>query len=140
MPESYYQLGNTFSSEARYDSAQVYLLKAVALKAGQPDMLNRLGQMQDELALYEEALRTTIMPLKLNPAAAQRDSAGIAIRLNNIGGVLHSKGKYAASAKYEQALRIDRQVFGESHPIVAIRLNNIWWGPLFTRQICRSHR
>ena len=87
MPESYYQLGNTFYSEARYDSAQVYLLKAVALKPGQPDMLNRLGQILDELALYDQALKHYNNALEIELNAAMPDSVGIATRLNNIGAV-----------------------------------------------------
>jgi len=92
LPESYYQLGNTFFSEARYDSAQVYLLKAVATKPGLPEMLNRLGQIQYELALYEEALQNYNHALKIDMEAAQPDSAGIAILLNNIGEVYRKQG------------------------------------------------
>jgi len=49
----------------------------------------------------------------------------VATRLNNIGLVLDSQGKYEeAIEKYEAALQIDRKFFGESHPNVADRLFN----------------
>jgi len=48
------------------------------------------------------------------------------MHFNNLGAAWSALGeKKKAIAYYEQALAIDRKVFGEEHPNVAIRLNNL---------------
>jgi len=46
--------------------------------------------------------------------------------LSQLGKVFHTKGLHAEAEKYSRrALRIDRAAFGDDHPTVAIRLNNL---------------
>ncbi len=53
-------------------------------------------------------------------------SCKVAIRLSNIGGAWNALGdSKKAITFYEQALSIDKEVYGERHPKVAIRLSNI---------------
>ncbi len=50
----------------------------------------------------------------------------MAISLNNIGGAWHAlRDAKKAISYFEQALSIDKEVYGERHPNVAIRLNNV---------------
>src|SRR5262249_22254142 len=54
----------------------------------------------------------------------------VAIRLNNLGGVLQALGDlHSAQTHFERALAIDEKQLGPDHPSVAIRLNNL--GMLF---------
>ena len=53
-------------------------------------------------------------------------TANDAFLLNEVGFTLYNMGDQRKAIEYfEQALTIDRNVYGESHPKVAIRLNNL---------------
>ncbi len=50
----------------------------------------------------------------------------MATTLNNIGLALQELGEHKKALEYyEQALAIDKAVYGEHHPKIATRLNNI---------------
>ncbi len=54
------------------------------------------------------------------------ETAEDAFLLNEIAYTLHSLGEYKKAISYlEQALKIDRTIFGENHPNVSVRLNNL---------------
>ena len=70
-------------------------------------------------AAFERALR-------IDEAVYGPDHTKVAIRVNNLGGVLRDLGDLAgARAALERALKINEAVYGPDHPTVAIRVNNL---------------
>jgi len=52
--------------------------------------------------------------------------AGIAVGLNNLGGLLADRGDHrGAEATFREALELNRRVYGDRHPRVALNLTNI---------------
>ncbi len=126
LPEIWFNLGQTYFSEARYHSAAYYFNKADSAAPGNTEHMNMLGRALGELARYDEALATYQLALAIDTTQHGRNHPNVAMRLNNIGGVLHFKGDYSgALEKLTEALTIDKNYFGRSHPRAATDLNNI---------------
>ena len=105
QPEIDFNLGQTFFAKARYDSAAIYFAKADSAAPGDADKLNMLGRALDELAQYDKAMQVYQRAFAKDTTTFGRNHPKVAIRLNNIAGVLESKGDYAgALEKYNEAL------------------------------------
>ena len=78
-----------------------------------------MGEFAGANAAYERALaidETTFGP----------DHPNVAIRVNNLGGVLRAQGDYAgAKAAYERALAIFEKHLPEDHPDIQIMRRNL---------------
>ncbi|MCI5227219.1 MAG: tetratricopeptide repeat protein [Candidatus Electrothrix sp. AX2] len=82
-------------------------------------LLDDLGQYQDALQKYEEAL-------KLNLQVYPPDHPNIAASLNSIGSTLGELGRHEeALKKQEAALEMMQKVLPKDHPNIATSLNNI---------------
>jgi len=82
-------------------------------------VLQDLGDLAGAKAAFERAL-------KIDEAAYGRDHPSVAIRVNNLGGVLKALGDLAgAKAAYERALRIFRQFLPPGHPNIEIVRGNL---------------
>ena len=87
---------------------------------------NNQGMNLNYLADYEGAKRILERALKIDEKAYGQDHPNVAIRANNIGGVLIELGELEEARKcFERALMIDEQVYGQDHPNVARDVNNI---------------
>jgi Tfp pilus assembly protein PilF len=68
-------------------------------------------------AEYAQAKRMIERALTIDEAAFGPNHPSVAIRLNNLGGVLQSQGDLTgAKALYEQSLQIFREFLGDDHP------------------------
>jgi tetratricopeptide (TPR) repeat protein len=64
--------------------------------------------------------------LKISEATYAPDHPEVAIRVNNLGGVLEAQGDLDGAKKaHQRALQIDEAAFGPDDPKVAIRVNNL---------------
>ncbi|MET0399894.1 MAG: FxSxx-COOH system tetratricopeptide repeat protein [Longimicrobiaceae bacterium] len=64
--------------------------------------------------------------LKIDEASFGPDHPNVAIRVNNLGSVLHELGELVEAQKhFERALKIDEASFGPDHPNVARDVNNL---------------
>jgi len=95
-----------------------------ATAAGQAAALVSLGSILEVRAKYDEARKTFEEALRFQPANAA-NSAQRADTLLELANVAFYQGHYDESAIFnQQALDIDRRLFGEQHPAVAEELNN----------------
>ena len=82
-------------------------------------MLQDLGDHAGAKAAYERAI-------KIGEAAFGPDHPNVAIRVNNLGGVLQELGDHAgAKAAYERSLKIFRQFLPEGHPNIKVVEGNL---------------
>ncbi len=99
-----------------------------ALTAGELEVAcgegaNLVNRLRERLA-YAEAKRVGKWLLTGMPSVPE--TANGAFLLNEVGFTIRQMGEnQPAISFYEQALAIDRKVFGDEHPKVAIRLNNL---------------
>ena len=97
---------------------------------GIPDPTSRLFN-QAAILLATQANHRTAEPLyrralAIDEAAFGKDHPKVAIRLNNLAGLLEATNRLAeAEPLMLQALAIDEAALGKDHPKVAIRLNNL---------------
>jgi tetratricopeptide (TPR) repeat protein len=89
-------------------------------------LLNQMGLYARGRAEYATAKAACERALKIGEQAFGHVHPQVAIRVNNLGGVLQDLGDLpGAKAAFERALKIDEKVFGPDHPKVAIRVNNL---------------
>ena len=133
-------IGTVYHGLGLFDEAEPLLRDAVARRRASGDrrdlrqslyelayLLYDQGKLDESEALYREVLG----------AAAEREpdgsSAGAEPRdpltpkaLNNLGLILHARGDYdGAEALYRRALNLNRALYGELHPDVAVGLGNL---------------
>jgi tetratricopeptide (TPR) repeat protein len=88
------------------------------------DQGGRLVKHLRERLAFRESRRVGLWVL----AEKKRElsTANDAFLLNEVAGMINALGDHRKAIDYyEQALSIDRNVYGEAHPKVAIRLNNL---------------
>ena len=116
---------------ARFESGDYAEAEAVfekELKEGAGKTANAayyLGNINFARLKFEDALKYYQRAAELDPKNP--------LYLNEIGIAYYTLGKYQEAINhYEQALSIDREVYGERHPNVATSLNNLGeaWGAL----------
>ncbi len=113
-------------------------LTAVALAAEKEELQrtdglwNNLASYQQVLADYKGAKKLFERALKIDEQVYGKDHPSVAIRVNNLGLVLHDKGELQKARKcFERAQNIFRDRLGEDHPstrIVAGNLNSVKQG------------
>ncbi len=92
----------------------------------QSRILNIFGLNLLNITRYDLAKSAFERALKIDEAVYGPDHPQVAIRVNNLGGVLRALGDLAgARASYERALKIDEAVYGPDHPEVATDVNNL---------------
>jgi tetratricopeptide (TPR) repeat protein len=138
QPEIDFNLGLTFFEKAAYDSARIYFARADSLKPGKSETLNWLGRAHAELAQFSGALESYGKALATDTLAFGRNHPNVAIRLNNIAGVLRAKGDYdGALEKYNEALTIFESFLGPEHPntnTVRANRDQVVWDSLSENQ------
>jgi tetratricopeptide (TPR) repeat protein len=102
---------------------------AAAEQRGSPfagELYNELGYHANMVAAYAEAKVHYQRALEIDQAALGPDHPNVAIRVNNLGGVLQALGDLeGAKDHYQRALEIDEADLGPDHPDVAIDVNNL---------------
>ena len=80
-------------------------------------ILDTVGKPREAVGYYERALKA---------ARERRDQPWEASLLNNLGAAWDDLGEHKKAIEYyTKALEIDRKVYGEQHPDVAIHYNNL---------------
>jgi tetratricopeptide (TPR) repeat protein len=120
-------LGDTITAREILDKGAEKIEKELS---DQPEvqarLMNTMGEVYMNLALYEQAL-----PLLENALIIRRQLFGdkhpdVALSLSNLGEVHHDKGDYSkAEELYREALAIDRKIYGDEHTDVATSLSNL---------------
>ncbi len=89
-------------------------------------LLNQVGVLLFQKALYAEAEPLMRRALAIDEASFGADHPNVAIRLNNLAQLLKATNRLAeAEPLMRRALAIDEASFGADHPNVAIDLNNL---------------
>jgi tetratricopeptide (TPR) repeat protein len=116
----------------RWERLQPHMSWAVerAQTMGDPDpttaLLNHLGQLLREKALYTEAEPLLRRALAIDEASYGPEHPDVARDLNNLALVLQATSRLGeAEPLMRRALAIAEATFGSEHPIVAIGLNNL---------------
>jgi tetratricopeptide (TPR) repeat protein len=90
------------------------------------DLWGNLGTHYRIVAQFQKAEDANRQALTIDEEVFGTEHTRTALRLNNLGRVLHAEGKLGgAKQHYEHALAIDEEVLGPTHPTVALRLNNL---------------
>jgi len=133
-------IGTVYHGLGLFDEAEPLLREAVARRraAGEGrDLRESLYQLaflrydQGELDEAEALYREILGPA--SDGGGDGDSVGAAAGdpltpkvLNNLGLILHARGDYeGAEALYRRALRLNRALYGDLHPDVAVALGNL---------------
>ena len=99
-------------------------LNAAPAAAGR--LFNQTGMYLMTRAEFAEAKKAVGRALAIAETAYGPNHPTVAIRVNNLGGVLRDLGDLAgAKAHFERALAIGEATLGPNHPKVAIRVNNL---------------
>jgi len=89
-------------------------------------LLNQTGLYLKGRAQFAEAKEMVERALDIGEATYGPDHPTVAIRVNNLGGVLRALGDLEGAKKmFERALEIGEAAYGPHHPTVAIRVNNL---------------
>ena len=89
-------------------------------------LLNQIGVYLKGRAQFVEAKEMFERALAIDEAAYSPDHPDVAIRVNNLGRVLHDLGDLEGAKKMsERALVIGEATYGPNHPTVAIYVNNL---------------
>jgi tetratricopeptide (TPR) repeat protein len=89
-------------------------------------LLNQAGLYLMGRAQFAQAKATYERALAIGEATLGPDHPKVAIRVNNLGGVLKALGDlHGAQAHYQRALAIWEKQLGPEHPQVAIGVNNL---------------
>ncbi len=90
------------------------------------ELLSQMGTLLLTKADYEEAEPLFRRALQIDEARYGQDHPDVAIRLNNLAGLLKATNRLAeAEPIYRRALQIDEGSYGQDHPDVASDLNNL---------------
>ncbi len=102
---------------------------ASAEKAGLKEagmLWGNLGYHRRMMADYAGARMAHERALGIDERVYGPDHPDVAIRINNLGSVLHDLGDLAgARVAYERALAIGERVYGPDHPAAVTRVNNL---------------
>ncbi|MBL8419186.1 MAG: tetratricopeptide repeat protein [Dechloromonas sp.] len=111
-------------------AAHARAVAACADGVGIPDpttrLLNYVGLLLNQKALYAEAEPLMRRALAIDEASFGTDHPRVATDLNNLALLLQATNRLAeAEPLLRRALAIDKASFGADHPSIAIRLNNL---------------
>ena len=89
-------------------------------------LLDRVATFSQFKADYAEAEDLFRAALEIDETIREPDYPTVAVRVNNLGGVLRTRGDLGeAEDAYRRALAIGEAAYGIEHPIVAIYANNL---------------
>ena len=119
-----YEKASMLYGKAKYNEAYELLKKILSHDPNYIDAINRIGQILNDNAKYNLALK--YYNKVFNLANNRKDKIWIAISYGNIGQVYDNQGKYEdALSYYFKALNIEEKVLGKEHPSTAISYGNI---------------
>ncbi|KAF5430209.1 Tetratricopeptide (TPR) repeat containing protein [Candidatus Methanophagaceae archaeon] len=85
-----------------------------------------IAEVHTELANYEEAEKLCREGLRIAEVLGEKGKRGVARAFILLGGIQYNIGDTRQAIEYyEQALSIDREMYGDRHPNVATGLSNI---------------
>jgi len=120
--------------------AKVYYDDAKEIREGGPDYassLNNLGLLYHEVARsldgaekaekFEQAKKLYLQALEISESSASPvGQPEYAIALTNLANLYHDVGKFTEAGKrYEEALKLRREILSENHPDVASSIGNL---------------
>ncbi len=128
----YLSYGDLYRERANYEDAiECYdTARKLADKSGEKLWIALamigIAEVHTELANYEAAEKLCREGLKIADELGEQGKSGVARAIDLLGNIQHYIGDARqALGYYEQALSIDKEVYGNRHPNVATRLNNI---------------
>ncbi|MEA3477762.1 MAG: CHAT domain-containing tetratricopeptide repeat protein [Bacteroidota bacterium] len=140
MAKVYSNIGGLKMNLAEYDSAKVYVQKALDIQLGLLDSLDMkllptyntmgalnyyLGNMDQAICNFEKTLQ-----IRLNKFGANHHE--VASSFNNLGSAYENKKEFQKAVDLHQdALNIRRTTLDSLHPNIALSLNNLanaWYG------------
>ena len=94
--------------------------------AGVSELLDYIGNLEDEFGFYQKAADYKERALKIAESIFDKSHEILAERQNNLANVYRNLGKYDQAAELlEAALASDLKNFGQEHPKVATRQNDL---------------
>jgi serine/threonine protein kinase/tetratricopeptide (TPR) repeat protein len=133
VAESLVVLGLLRKDQGKLEDAETLVRQGLAINQRAPSAshediarsLVSLGSVLEVRGKYAEAQQVLEEALKLRPQS-DRGNAETAENLTELADVQFYQGHYDVSASLnQQAIAIDRRLFGEQHPAVADGLNNL---------------
>jgi len=89
-------------------------------------LLNQAGLYLGGRAEFSDAKSLHERALEIDEKVYGPDHPTVAIRVNNLGGVLRTMGDLeGATERFEQAIKIAENAYGPDHPDVAVYVNNL---------------
>ncbi len=118
--------GEAFAKNLQYGKAQEALQQAVSLNPNDLDAQLNLGNIEQKMAQYQQALERNLKALALAQEKYGENHPDVARSYNNIGSVYNKLGEFAQALEFlQKALKIWLHVLGKNHPDVATSYNNI---------------
>ncbi|MCK5176302.1 MAG: tetratricopeptide repeat protein, partial [Candidatus Aenigmarchaeota archaeon] len=122
LAKTFFLRADNFELQLKYNEAEKYYKKALALDDQNPIYLNAYGLLLHKLGQYDKAIEYYNNSLKISFKIFEEDYLGVAQIYNNLGGAYKSKGEYDKAIEYlEKAVKI----LEEDHPDVAVSYNNL---------------
>lgn len=120
---------NFFPLRPHVEATARATIERANMKSAADDLWGNLGTHYRIVAEFKKAEDADRQALTIDEEVFGSFHPKTALRLNNLGRVLHVEGKLdgedGAKQYYERALAIDEVALGPNHPTVALRLNNL---------------
>ncbi len=127
-------LGEVYRNQARYDTAQAVLERALRLRqttdaAGPREVAEswgELGTLFRQTGRLDTAVTAHERALQIRREHLPADHEKVASSMNDLAAALYDAGRVEEAAPlYRRALSINRERLGDEHPNVAAGLNNL---------------
>ena len=126
LAKVYYLRGQNLELQVKYQDAETYYRKAVALEDQNSLYLNDYAGILKKLGKYGEAEPLSWRALSIDEKTLGSEHPEVATSLYNLAVLLRAKGKYGeAELLSRRALRIYEKALGSEHPSVATSLYNL---------------
>lgn len=120
-----YTRGEIAEQDVRLEDAAQYYASAAHLAPNFKTLI-RAQKLAHIIGDYESALSFGLEAQKTAITEYGEESAEYANSINNLGGVYQKQENYEkAEELYQQALDINKKIFGDNHPATAYILNNL---------------
>jgi serine/threonine-protein kinase len=132
VAETFERLGDLERSRGRWTVAEDFFERSLAIRRALGDSdssalartLARLGVVASSLQADARAEALFRESLEIHRRNGNR--GGVAFGLNNLGGLLADRGDYrGAETHYREALELNRAVYGDRHPRLALNFSNL---------------
>ncbi len=126
LAKAFYLRAQNLQLQIKYQDAERYYKKAVALDEQNPLYLDAYAMILLDLGGYAKAESYERRALDIYEKQLGAEHPSVATSLNNLAGLLDAQGKYGeAEPLYRRALLIREEQLGGEHPDVAASLNNL---------------